>query len=49
MNLTEIHEELNKAAAEMQTNRDTYAGVLRLTAALELVLRYLEEQENAHR
>jgi hypothetical protein len=49
MNLSEIHEELNQAAAEMQANHDTYAGVLRLTAALELVLRYLEEQENAHR
>jgi hypothetical protein len=48
VNLSEIHEELTKAAIEMQTNHDTYAAVLRLAAALELVLRYLEEQEGAH-
>ena len=48
MKLEEIHQELDKAMAEMQTNHDPYAGVLSLAAALELVLRYLEEQQNAH-
>jgi hypothetical protein len=48
MKLEEIHEELNRAATEMEGNHDTYAAVLKLANALELVLRYLEEQESAH-
>jgi hypothetical protein len=48
MKLAEIHEELNKAATEMEANHDTYGAVVKLTKALELVLRYLEEQESAH-
>jgi hypothetical protein len=43
MELSEIHQEVSQALEEIRTNRDSYAAIVKLAESLELVLRYLEE------
>jgi hypothetical protein len=45
MELSEIHHEVNRALEEIRTNRDSYAAIIKLAEALELVLGYLEENK----
>lgn len=41
--ILEIHAIVSEAADEVQDNGDTYASVVKLAEALELVLIYLEQ------
>jgi len=43
MELSEIRHEVDQALEEIRTNRDSYAAILKLAEALELVIGYLEE------
>jgi hypothetical protein len=45
MELSEIQQEVSNALVEIRTNRDSYAAIVKLAGALELVLRYLEENK----
>jgi hypothetical protein len=42
--LLTIHYEVAKAIEELTQNRDSYAAVGRLAAALEMVLNFLEQE-----